>query len=49
MAEYTKLQTVPKKRGAPEKYDPKLFPKTAKFSSQRGAILSEIAATFSVS
>jgi len=35
-------------RGAPSKYDPKTFPKTAKFLAQRGAILCEIARCFGV-
>jgi hypothetical protein len=34
--------------GAPKKYDPKTFPRTATFLAQRGAILSEIADCFEV-
>ena len=34
--------------GAPKKYDPKTFPRTAGFLAQRGAILSEIADCFEV-
>lgn len=34
--------------GAPKKYDPKTFPKTARFLAQRGATLAEIADCFGV-
>ena len=34
--------------GAPKKYNPKTFPRTAGFLAQRGAILSEIADCFEV-
>jgi phage portal protein BeeE len=34
--------------GKPSPYDPKTFPRTAKFLAQRGATLSEIADCFGV-
>jgi transposase-like protein len=38
----------PGRRGAPKKYDPKTFPRTAKFLAQRGATQDEIADCFGV-